>query len=179
MTALDELKFPIGKWVSPTTFNDEIRKENIQRITALPQRLAKLVEGWSNLRLDTPYRPEGWTVRQLIHHIADSHINSYVRFRWTMTEDTPMIKAYDQDGWSGLIDAKTEDVAVSLSILAGIHRRWMTLVSSFTEADFNRELGHPEWKHNLSLDMMLSLYAWHGDHHYEHITRLAEREGWV
>ena len=129
-------------------------------------------------QLDTPYRPGGWTVRQLIHHIADSHLNSYVRFRWALTEDTPVIKAYDEKEWAELPDAQSAPIKYSLNLLKAVHGRWSLLLERMSPDDFEKELSHPEWKYNLSLNDMVQLYHWHGSHHLAHITGLIAREEW-
>lgn len=175
---IEKLKYPIGRLDRNQKFTEKNRKKWIKTIKKLPKRLEKVVNQLNEDQLNTPYRPEGWTVRQLIHHIADSHVNSYIRFRWALTEDSPMIKAYDEKSWAELPDAKDSDVGASLLILTGIHKRWVHLLESMTEDDFAREMGHPDWKNNLSLDFMSSLYAWHSKHHLAHITKLIKRKGW-
>lgn len=146
-------------------------------IRRFPKKLRVTVKGLTDEQLDTPYRPGGWTVRQVVHHVADSHVNSYVRFKWTLTEDTPEIKAYEQEAWAELYDSRKAPIKSSLRILDGIHRRWSQVLNAMSEEDFKRELTHPEWEYRLSLDRMLSLYAWHSRHHLAHITSLIDREG--
>ncbi len=178
MTDLEKLKFPIGKWVRPSAFTDEDREQYITHIRLLPQKLFSLVEMWSDIQLDTPYREGGWTGKQVIHHIADSHMNSFIRFKWALTEDRPTIKPYLQDPWAALADANGP-IEPSLRIIEGLHQRWVELANSFTTAEFERELIHPDWETPLSLDLMLSLYSWHGEHHYQQIYRLAIEKGWI
>lgn len=175
---IEKLQYPIGKFKSPEKVSGEQRNEFIRNIEELPQKVANAVKGFSSEQLDTPYRPGGWTVRQVIHHMADSHINSYVRFRWALTEDEPMIKAYEEKPWAELPDAKSGDVELSLNLLSALHARWVTLLKSMSDEDFSRQLGHPEWTNKLSLNKMAALYSWHCLHHTAHITKLIERKGW-
>ena len=175
---LNKLKYPIGRFKPNEEFTIEQRNQMIDNIKTFPQKLTGIVTELSESQLDTPYRPDGWTVRQLVHHIADSHVNSYVRFRWTMTEDSPVIKAYDQTKWAELPDAKTAPIKLSLNLLKAVHARWTMLMDRMTDEDFKKELAHPEWDNNLSLNVMVQLYSWHCDHHLSHITSLIQREGW-
>ncbi|HMB90707.1 MAG TPA: putative metal-dependent hydrolase, partial [Rhodothermales bacterium] len=135
------------------------------------------VQGLTDDQLDTPYRPDGWTVRQVVHHVPDSHLNSYVRFKWALTETEPLIKTYDQDGWSTLPDARTASIEMSLILLDAIHERWLALLQGLSEDDFARTFKHPEWG-LVRLDQNLAIYAWHGKHHVAHIMGLRERKGW-
>ena len=135
------------------------------------------VAGLNDGQLDTPYREGGWTLRQVVHHVADSHMNSYIRFRLALTEDEPTIKPYDEAVWANLIDAKTAPVAPSLSLLEGLHHRWAVLLRSLSETDVQRKFVHPELG-TLTVDQYISLYAWHGKHHAAHITSLRERKAW-
>ena len=175
------LSYPIGKFagkLDATTAADPNRlREDIAAIAAVPERYRSAVAGLDDGQLDTPYRPDGWTVRQVVHHVADSHMNAYIRFRLAMTEDSPVIKPYDQAKWAELRDARTLPVEVSLGLLDGLHTRWAALVRSFSEADFARTLRHPELG-ILRLDQYVGMYAWHGKHHYAHITGLRGRMGW-
>jgi hypothetical protein len=175
---IQNLKYPIGKLDKDQKYTVKNRKKWIKTIKKLPKRLKKVVTKLDDSQLNTPYRPEGWTVRQVVHHLADSHVNSYIRFRWTLTEDSPMIKAYDEKSWAELPDAKNSDIDASLLMLSAIHKRWGRLLESMSNEDFARELGHPEWDKSLSLNFMCSLYAWHCEHHLAHITELIKREGW-
>jgi len=176
---LEKLKYPIGRFKSQLVYSyAKHTQEHISQIQSLPQRLKQVVEKLSEDQLNTPYRPEGWTVRQLIHHIVDSHINSYVRYRWALTEETPIIKAYDEKSWALLPDAQEAPVVLSLHLLEALHARWSALLVAMTEDDFQRELAHPDWEKNLSLSLMTHLYSWHGNHHLAHVTSLIERKGW-
>src|SRR5208283_2337437 len=150
---------------------------DIAAVAEAAAQLRKAVAGLDDRQLDTPYRPEGWTVRQVIHHVPDSHINAYIRFRFALTEDSPTVKPYDEAKWAELHDAKTMPVEVSLTLLDSLHRRWVDLLGGFSDADFARTLQHPE-EGIVRLDTYLSAYAWHGKHHCAHITGLRERMGW-
>jgi len=176
---IELLKYPIGKFERKESITAEERAVLIANLKSFPQRLTTVVMELSEEQLGTPYRPEGWTVRQLVHHLADSHINSYVRYRWTLTEDTPVIKAYDQTTWAELPDASSAPIKFSLNMLKATHARWTLLLERMSESDFGKELSHPEWSRNLSLDDMTQLYSWHCDHHLAHITSLIERENWL
>lgn len=173
----EDLRFPIGKMVLPDRFDAEWRAKAIRIVAETPARLAQAVAGWSDERLDTQYRPEGWTVRQVVHHVADSHINAYVRFKLALTEDEPAVKNYEEAAWAELVDTRRVPVEVSLELLDALHTRWVAILEAMTEADFQRTLIHP--KHGArTLDQMLATYAWHGPHHVAHVTRLAARMGW-
>jgi uncharacterized damage-inducible protein DinB len=172
----DDLRFPIGKFDSGLEVTPELRREYIQTIKALPQNLENAVADLTKEHLDTPYRPEGWTVRQTVHHIADSHLNSYCRFKLALTEDTPTIRPYYEDRWAELKDSEMP-IDVSMKIIEGVHARWANLLDSMSDADFQRKLNHPEtgeW----TLGKVLGLYDWHSKHHTAHITNLRERNGW-
>lgn len=172
-----DLSFPIGKFKRPDTISADERRELIRVIAAAPGRFRAAVQGLDDAQLDTPYRPGGWTVRQVIHHIPDSHMNSYLRMKFAITEDEPAIKAYDEAAWANLHDASTLPVDPSLQMITGLHTRW---------ADFLGALGEPEWARGfvhpvngrMRIDTALALYAWHSRHHEAHITGLREREGW-
>jgi uncharacterized damage-inducible protein DinB len=172
-----DLRYPIGPFAWEGESSEEQRRERIDRIEATPVRLMAAVQGLSEEQLDTAYRPGGWTLRQVVHHLADSHLNSYTRFRLALTEDAPTIKGYDQERWAELPDARTAPVLVSLVLLEALHRRWVQLLRSMGPADFARTFVHPELG-GVSLDRNLALYAWHGDHHTAHITALRERMAW-
>jgi hypothetical protein len=176
-TELEDLKYPAGRYQVPADIGEEQRSEWINAISSLPAQLSTAVRGLVDGQLDTRYREGGWTVRQVVHHVADSHMNSYIRFRWALTENVPLIKAYQEALWAELPDAKSMPVQVSLDLLAGLHQRWTALLNHMTEADFERRLRHPE-AGELALDRMLGLYAWHGRHHVAHVARLRERMGW-
>ncbi len=172
----NDMRYPIGEFDLSIKITPEMRLEMIQTIKDLPAKFTDAVKDLSNEQLDTPYRPEGWTVRQTVHHVADSHINSLCRFKLAMTEENPTIRPYFEDRWAELADS-TLPIDVSLKIIEGLHSRWTTLLESFTDEDFRRKLKHPdsgEW----TVEQFLALYAWHSRHHTAHITHLRERNGW-
>jgi uncharacterized damage-inducible protein DinB len=149
----------------------------MDEIAHAPALLREAVVRLDDPQLDTPYREEGWTVRQVVHHVFDSHVNAYVRFRWALTEDAPVIKPYDEKLWARLPDAITAPVAVSLDLLDALHTRWLILLRAMTPGDFDRRWTNPGFGES-NLDVLLQLYAWHGRHHVAHITSLRQREGW-
>jgi uncharacterized damage-inducible protein DinB len=151
----------------------------VARIAAAPAALRAAVAGLSDAQLDTPYRAGGWTLRQVVHHVPDSHMNAYTRFRLTLTEAQPTIKTYDEARWAELPDARTLPVEVSLALLEALHIRWTALLQTLTAADGARQLFHPEHGRLMTLDELLALYAWHGEHHAAHVTSLRARSGWV
>jgi uncharacterized damage-inducible protein DinB len=154
------------------------RSREIEEILRTPEELRAALEELSAKQLDTPYREGGWTVRQVVHHVADSHLNAYTRFRLGLTEDEPLIKPYDEARWAELADARTAPVELSLVILEALHERWVLLLRSLSPADFERTVRHPQWSEPLTLDKLVALYAWHGRHHTAHILSLRERMGW-
>jgi len=162
-------RYPIGRFHYEGASTEEQRHQFIERIEKTPARLRAVVQGLTDEQLDTPYRPGGWTVRQVVHHVADSHLNSFCRFRLALTEETPSIKGYDQDRWAELSDSRTAPVEVSLALLDALHRRWVWLLRSMTPADFSRTFLHSELG-PVTLDRTLALYAWHGDHHIGHVS---------
>lgn len=172
-----DLRYPIGKFQWPAGVTAEQRREWIDEIAAAPAALRQAVRGLDEQQLDTPYRPEGWTVRQVIHHIPDSHINSYVRFRLALTEDDPVIEPYAEDRWAQLADARSMPLEASQRLLESLHARWVELLRSMGDAEFARTFRHPEFG-SVRLDSNLALYAWHGRHHTAHITALRQRMGW-
>lgn len=174
---MSDLRYPVGGFKPATGTTEADRRAMIESITAAPVRLRAAIEGLSVEQLDTPYRPEGWTVRQVVHHVADSHLNSYIRFRLALTENEPVIKPYDEKLWAELADARTADPELSLQLLDALHRRWVMLLESMTQEQFNRTLQHPE-AGLLTLEVMLGLYEWHGRHHTAHITQLRRHMGW-
>jgi len=174
---MSDIQYPIGKFQPPGKTSEQARQEFIQQIQEAPAALWSAVTGLSEEQLDTPYRDGGWTVRQVVHHVADSHMNAFVRFKLAMTEEQPTLKTYDQERWAELPDAKTPPVAVSLNLVDSLHKRFVALLQSMTAADFARTMKHPELG-VVPLDQYLALYAWHGRHHVAHITSLRERKGW-
>jgi uncharacterized damage-inducible protein DinB len=173
----DNLRYPIGKFRYDCPSNEDEKRAFLDDIAQTPENLRTAVKGLSDSRLDTSYRPGGWTVRQVVHHLPDSHLNSYVRFKLALTEDDPTIKPYAEDRWAELADTKTTPVAVSLTLLDSLHDRWVRLLRSLTSDDWKRTFRHPELG-SMTLEKTLALYAWHGKHHVTQITNLREREGW-
>ncbi len=172
-----DLRYPIGKPHWPESVAPGERAALIEQIAAAPGRLRQAVAGLSEVQLDTPYRPGGWTVRQVVHHVADSHMNSYVRYKLALTEAEPVIKPYDEKLWAETPEARGAGIAVSLDLVDALHRRWVLMLRSMSDADFARAFRHPE--HGvMRLDTTLAVYAWHGRHHVAHITRLRGRMGW-
>jgi uncharacterized damage-inducible protein DinB len=172
-----DARFPIGRFAMEKEVTPGHRRVWIGRIEALPARFRAAVEGLDEGQLDTPYREGGWTVRQLVHHMPDSHLNAYVRFKLALTEDNPTIKPYDEAAWALLSDSATTPPEVSLTLLEALHARWANLLRPLDEAHLRRTVLHPE-RGTMSLDAMLALYAWHGDHHAAHVAALRERMGW-
>jgi len=176
-----DLRYPIGRfeWSAPENEAQmaERRVHYIDALEKLPANLRAAVEGLNAEKLDTPYRPEGWTVRQVVHHVPDSHLNAYVRFKLAMTEAEPTIKTYHEDLWAKLPDTEHTPVETSLHLLQALHERWVTLLRAITPEDFARTLRHPELG-VMSLDRMLAMYAWHSAHHTAHIINLRKRMGW-
>lgn len=165
----DELRYPIGKFEKPPRITLETIGRWIDEIDHLPLLLRKALHNITPKELDTPYRPGGWTIRQVVHHLPDSHMNSYIRFRWALTEDTPTIKAYDEAAWAELIDAKNANIEISLILLEAIHIRWSLLLRSLNLEQLHRSFVHPESGGEIRLDENIGLYAWHGKHHLTHI----------
>ena len=173
---MDDLRYPVGKFAFPASVSPADLSEFLDRIAEAPSRLRAAVFGLSDARLDTPYRPGGWTVRQVVHHVPDSHMNSYMRFRLALTEDSPTIKPYDEALWAELADARLP-VEPSLTLLESLHARWVPLLRSLSAADWKRTFRHPELG-LVSLENNAALYAWHGRHHVAHITSLRARMNW-
>jgi uncharacterized damage-inducible protein DinB len=176
-TSIDDLRYPVGKWKRGPVADAAERAGLIQHLVNLPAAIGAAVAGLSDTQLDTPYRPDGWTPRQIVHHVADSHMNAYIRFKLGMTEDNPTIKPYKQDKWAETVDSKTAPLSVSLPVLAGVHDRMVRFLKSMSASDFGRTIFHPE-NGSMTLDELLGLYAWHSQHHTAHITELRKRSGW-
>lgn len=174
---LESLRYPTGRFRPRTNLPAGERRALTDDIAALPADLRATVSGLSSRQLDTPYRPGGWTVRQVVHHVPDSHLNGYVRFKLAVTEDEPAIVVYDQAAWAELVDAQGEDVETSLTLLEMLHRRWALLLRALDEEQLARAYRHPE-EGRVTLEYALQLYAWHGRHHRAHVARLRERMGW-
>ncbi len=174
---LDRLRYPAGRFVTPPTISDDDKGLWIAELEALPARLREMVQTLDEEQVSTPYRPEGWTVRQVVHHLPDSHLNSYIRFRLALTEDAPTIRTYYEQLWAELPDAKLGPVEPSLALLEALHLRWTALLRSMTGEQFARTFSHPEWG-SMRLDAALGQYAWHGRHHLAQIESLRRRLNW-
>ena len=173
-----DLRYPIGPMKKVQSLNEAEREAAVESIAATPMRLRAALLGLTQEQLDTPYRPGGWTVRQLVHHIADSHMNAYLRFKWAMTEDNPTIKTYEEALWAELEDGRSTPAEVSLALIEALHDRWVRLLRSMKPEDFARTLTHPE--HGpMSMDSLLGIYHWHGKHHVAHVTELRKRMNWA
>ena len=172
-----DLSYPIGKFKPESNLSAQRRAELIAHIADAPTRMRAAVLGLSPQQLDTPYRPQGWTVRQVVHHVPDSHMNAYIRFKLALTESEPTIKPYEQQLWAELADTRQTPVETSLTLLECLHQRWVLLLKSMADGDWQRAFHHPELG-TVRLDTNLALYAWHGRHHVAHITGLRERMGW-
>jgi len=174
---MDDLRFPIGKFRYDGAPHAEQKQVMLEEIAQTPANLRAAVRGLSDTQLDTEYRPGGWTVRQLVHHVPDSHVNSYVRFKLALTEDDPTIKTYAEDRWAELADSKATPIEVSLALLDSLHDRWVRLLKSLTEEDWKRTFRHPDLG-PMTLEKALALYAWHGKHHVAHVAELRKRMSW-
>jgi len=171
------LSYPIGQYV-PQPFSERQKQDWINDIKFLPHSLEQAVLNLDEAQLETPYRDGGWAVKQLVHHVADSHINAYCRFKLALTEDNPTIKPYEQDLWANLADTKNLPINVSLTLLHALHARWYEVLKNIRDDEWERTVFHPEHKTQLSLWYLLGSYAWHGLHHTAHITELRKRKGW-
>jgi hypothetical protein len=175
---MEDLQYPIGKFEWGGGASEKQLRQWVDEIAAAPAQLRAAVDGLTPQQIDTRYRPGGWTVRQVVHHVPDSHLNSYLRFRLALTEQEPTIKPYDQQRWAELPDSRTAPMDVSLSLLESLHERWVLLLRSLTVADWKRTFRHPELG-VVTLEGNAALYAWHGRHHVAHITSLRQRMGWA
>jgi uncharacterized damage-inducible protein DinB len=174
---MEDLRYPIGKEVIPEGSTAEERARWIQEIAEAPGNLRSAVHGLTAEQLNTPYRPGGWTVRQVVHHVPDSHLHSYIRFKFAMAEENPRIRPYDESQWAQFADVDQAPIEASLQLLEGLHHRWVRFLRSLTEADWQRQFQHPE-RGPVRLYQNLALYAWHGRHHVAHILGLRNRMGW-
>ncbi|GAB3225384.1 bacillithiol transferase BstA [Hymenobacter seoulensis] len=173
------LRYPIGQAVLPDEPLDRgTRTAYMAQIATLPDQVRATVAGLTPAQLDTPYRPGGWSVRQVLHHLPDSHMNSYIRFKLALTEDNPTVRPYEEQAWAELLDTEATPVAVSLALLEALHIRWVKLLRNLTDAQWARTFYHPGTQRKFTLDQALVLYAWHGRHHLAHITELRRREQW-
>ena len=177
---MNDLSYPIGSFsLKEVTVAPEDRTGLITAIAELPAQFRSAVHGLNEAQFDTPYRPGGWTVRQVVHHVPDSHLNAYVRFKLALTEENPTIKTYEEARWAELPDTAGTQIGVSLVLLEALHRRWVILLKSMSDQQWSRTFFHPDQQASFRLDAILAMYAWHGKHHTAHITRLRERMGWA
>ena len=175
--AAEEVRFPVGDFVIDPAVTDEKRRRWIAEMAQTPANLRVALAGLSDDQLNTHYREGGWTLRQVAHHLADAHINGFVRFKLALTEDNPLIKTYEETLWAETIDGREAPVELSLKLLEALHERWIILLDALRESDFAKSFGHPQ-RGVMTIDKAIQLYAWHGVHHTAHITRLRERKGW-
>ncbi len=174
---MSDLQYPIGPFKAPEPITAELQQQFITDIEQTPGKLRAAVAGLSATQLDTPYRPGGWTVRQVVHHLSDANVNQYVRVRLILTEDAPNVKTFAENPWAELSDARTAPVELSLDLLDALHKRWTLLLRSIKPEQWSRTMNHPE-RGIMRLDFAMAIYTWHGRHHVAHITSLRERMGW-
>jgi len=173
----DLLRYPVGKFLPKDEYSQNEIAKFISRIESLPANLEKEVSHLTPSQLDTPYRDGGWTVRQVVHHLADSHMNAYIRFKWTLTEDTPLIKAYFEKLWAETPEVNGDPI-LSISLLKALHRKWVVLLRGLNTSDLKKEFIHPETKKHVRIENLMGLYAWHGEHHLAQLVALRTRSGW-
>ncbi len=178
MDKLQKLRYPIGEFSPQNFYQAEDIELNITIIGAFPSKLKNAVAGLTDVQLDTPYREGGWTLRQVVHHVTDSHINGYCRFKLALTEDVPAVKTYYEARWAELPEAKSAPVGLSLPLLESLHERWVVMLNNLTPELLERKVYHPEVKREMTLYELLHLYGWHSEHHLAHITGLKKRMGW-
>ncbi len=174
---MEDLRYPIGKYIVQP-FSEKQLQEWLNDINFLPQHLENAILNLDAAQLDTPYREGGWTVKQLVHHVADSHMNAYTRFKVGLTENKPTIKPYDEAAWAEMADTKTLPINISLTLLHALHTRWNVVLQNMNPEDMDRTIFHPEHKKEMTLWYLLGMYAWHGKHHVAHVTALRERMEW-
>jgi hypothetical protein len=177
-TTLEELRYPVGRFQFDGNADQRLRERWIGEIASAPAHLRETVAGLSPRQLDTPYREQGWTVRQVVHHLPDSHLNAYTRVKLALTEDEPTIKPYEEARWAELPDGRAAPIELSLTLLDGLHQRWVFLLRQLAPADFSRRFRHPEHGRTIDLNEMVAMYAWHGQHHVAQIASLRQRMGW-
>ncbi len=175
---LEKLKYPIGQFNSPESYDEAKIEEWITILEDFPKRISSLVKNLSDPQLDTRYRPEGWTIRQVVHHLADSHHHSYIRFKWALTEDKPVIKYYFEQLWAELPDAKSAPIELSLDHLKAVHAKLVYLLKSLSKKELNRAFIHPEHNNEIVLWKNIGIYSWHSNHHFAHIANLIKSKGW-
>ncbi len=174
---MEDLKYPIGKYI-PKEYTDAQLQEWINEIKLLPSVLEEAILNLDEAQMNTSYRPDGWTIRQVVHHLADSHANAYFRFKLALTEDNPVIKPYDEAAWAELADYKNLPENISTTMLQAVHIRWVEILKNMTREDWNRTFFHPEHQRTMTLWFILGMYVWHGKHHVAHITNLRARNNW-
>lgn len=175
---MTDARYPIGRFVLEGAITAPRREAWIGEVAEAPGQLRQAVRGLKDPEFDTPYREGGWTIRQVVHHLPDSHLNAYVRFKLALTEDNPTIRPYEEARWAELADTGGTPLGVSLTLLEALHRRWVVLLGAMTEAEWSRTFFHPEHQKSFALDGILAMYAWHGRHHVAQISALRERMGW-
>lgn len=176
---LQKLKYPLGQFDCPINISEQHLDSWISILEHFPNRLEHLVSGLTNDQLDTKYRPDGWTIRQVVHHLSDSHHHSYARFKWALTEDKPVIKAYYEERWSNLFDSKNAPIEMSILHLKAVHAKLVYLLKGMTPEDLNKCFVHPETQSEVVLKKNVGVYAWHGNHHYAHIENLMKKNNWI
>ncbi len=174
---MDALKYPIGKYVEQP-FSPGQLDEWLLDIQLLPKKIEYAITNLDEHQLNTPYREGGWTVKQVVHHVADSHMNAYIRFKLGLSEENPTIKAYDEKAWAEMTDTKNLPINISITLLYALHTRWYEILEHISTGEWDRTLFHPEYKKQMTLWYLLGMYAWHSKHHVAHITSLRERMGW-
>jgi hypothetical protein len=170
----EHLRYPIGKFSAQDSYTAQELQQYINRIEALPSKIEALIRNFTAAQYDTPYREGGWTARQVLHHVADSHMNAYIRFKWTLTEDTPLIKAYDEKFWAETPEVKL-DPQISVNLLKALHVKWVALLKLIRPEDLKRAFTHPDTKKNVPLDRLMATYAWHGEHHLGHLEIISKK----
>lgn len=176
---LEKLQYPIGKFKAPESISNALIKKWIDIIENLPKRLNNLTSNLTSEQLDTAYRPQGWTIRQVIHHLSDSHHNSYTRFKWALTENKPVIKTYYEAKWADLTDGKHAPIQLSINHLTALHAKWVYLLKNLSESDLQRVFIHPDGNEEVSLAENIGIYAWHCNHHFAHINNIMNKKGWI
>ncbi len=174
---MEDLRYPIGKYI-PQPFSNQQKEQWLLDVLFLPKAVEMAIENLDEAQLQMPYRPNGWTLVQLVHHIADSHLNAYTRFKLGLTEENPTIKPYDENAWSLLNDVQNVPINVSITLLHAVHERWYAAIKNLTDEQWQRTVVHPEHGKTMTLYFLLGMYAWHGKHHTAHITSLKERNNW-